>query len=73
MKKTARKKACRRIKFCFPLGALRGIRDIGLEKIGVLTERTGIVTDEKMKTNVPGVYAAGDVNGKSHAGAYGLS
>lgn len=39
-------------------------RDIGLESIGVLTERGSIVTDEQLKTNIPGVFAAGDVNGK---------
>jgi dihydrolipoamide dehydrogenase len=39
--------------------------EIGLENIGVLTERGAIITDDVMKTNVPGVYAAGDVNGKS--------
>ncbi|NLE25945.1 MAG: NAD(P)/FAD-dependent oxidoreductase, partial [Clostridiaceae bacterium] len=38
---------------------------IGLENINILTERGAIVTDEKMKTNQPEVYAAGDVNGKS--------
>jgi dihydrolipoamide dehydrogenase len=37
----------------------------GLETLGVLTERGAIVTDEQMKTNIPGVFAAGDVNGKS--------
>ena len=38
---------------------------IGLENIGVYTERGAIVTDEQMRTNLPGVFAAGDVNGKS--------
>lgn len=38
---------------------------IGLENIGVLTERGAIVTDEYCRTSVSGVYAAGDVNGKS--------
>lgn len=38
---------------------------LGLQNIGVLTERGAVVTDEHMKTNVPGVYAAGDINGKS--------
>ncbi len=38
---------------------------LGLDKIGVLTERGAVVTDEKMCTNIPGVYAAGDINGKS--------
>ena len=37
---------------------------LGLEEIGVLMERGAIVTDEFCKTNVPGVWAAGDVNGK---------
>lgn len=39
--------------------------DLGLETIGVYTERGAIVTDEYMRTNVSGVYATGDVNGKS--------
>jgi dihydrolipoamide dehydrogenase len=38
---------------------------IGLENIGVLTERGAIVTNDKLETNVAGVWAAGDVNGKS--------
>ncbi len=37
----------------------------GIENIGVLTERGAIVTDEYCRTNVAGVWAAGDVNGKS--------
>lgn len=35
----------------------------GLETLGVLVERGRIVVDEKGQTNVPGVYASGDVNG----------
>ncbi|MDW7659142.1 MAG: FAD-dependent oxidoreductase, partial [Bacillota bacterium] len=38
-------------------------RDIGLENLGVYTERGRIVTDRQGLTNVPNVYAAGDVNG----------
>jgi len=38
---------------------------LGLENLNVLTERGAIVTDGHMQTNVPGVYAAGDVNGRS--------
>lgn len=38
---------------------------IGLEKIGVEVERGRIKTDDKGKTNIPEVYAAGDVNGYS--------
>ncbi len=38
--------------------------DIGLENIGVNIERGAVVTDDRMRTNVVNVYAAGDVNGK---------
>ncbi|MDR1158991.1 MAG: FAD-dependent oxidoreductase [Oscillospiraceae bacterium] len=38
---------------------------VGLETLGVATERGAVATDEQMRTNVPGVYAAGDCNGKS--------
>ncbi|MCL2030622.1 MAG: NAD(P)/FAD-dependent oxidoreductase [Oscillospiraceae bacterium] len=37
----------------------------GLEALGLYTENGAIVTDEQMKTNIPNVYAAGDVNGQS--------
>ncbi|MHC1694735.1 MAG: dihydrolipoyl dehydrogenase [Eubacteriales bacterium] len=38
---------------------------LGLESIGVSVERGAIVTDDHGRTNVPNVWAAGDVNGKS--------
>lgn len=37
----------------------------GLENLQVEMTRGGIKTDEKMQTNIPGVYAAGDVTGFS--------
>lgn len=37
---------------------------IGLENLGVIMNRGAIVTDEHLRTSVPGVWAAGDVNGK---------
>ncbi|MDR2163927.1 MAG: dihydrolipoyl dehydrogenase [Clostridiales Family XIII bacterium] len=37
---------------------------LGLERISVLTENGAVVTGRHMQTSVPGVYAAGDVNGK---------
>lgn len=38
---------------------------LGLETIGVELARGAVVTDSRMRTNVSGVYAAGDINGKS--------
>jgi len=38
---------------------------MGLAELGVYMERGAVVTDEYMRTNIPNVYAAGDVNGKS--------
>ena len=38
---------------------------LGLESIGVETERGKIKTDDRSRTNIAGVYAAGDVNGYS--------
>jgi|WetSurMetagenome_2_1015567.scaffolds.fasta_scaffold00707_4 dihydrolipoamide dehydrogenase len=37
----------------------------GLETLGVAVERGAIKTDARCRTNVPGVWAAGDVNGVS--------
>lgn len=40
-------------------------RGFGLENLGVELYRNGVKVDEKMRTNVPGVFAAGDVTGFS--------
>ncbi|MBE5743403.1 MAG: dihydrolipoyl dehydrogenase [Clostridiales bacterium] len=47
------------------IGRRARTQGLGLENIGVILERGAIVTNEYGKTNVPGVWAAGDVNGKS--------
>lgn len=39
-------------------------KDIGLEEVGVQLNRDAVVTDETCRTSVPGIWAAGDVNGK---------
>lgn len=47
--------------------------NLGLEKIGLKTERGRIVVDECLKTNIDNIYAAGDVTGKvmlAHFAAY---
>lgn len=38
---------------------------IGLESVGVEFDRKGIRVDDRMRTNVPGIWAAGDVNARS--------
>jgi len=45
------------------VGVVGNIENLGLEKLGVKTERGTIVIDGYGKTNVPGVYAIGDVAG----------
>ena len=46
------------------IGIQPNVEELGLEAAGVAVDRPGIVTDEFMATNVPGVYAIGDVTGK---------
>ncbi len=45
------------------VGVVGNIENLGLEKLGVKTERGAIVIDGMCKTNVPGLYAIGDVAG----------
>ncbi len=45
------------------VGVVGNIENLGLEKLGVKTERGAIVIDGMCKTSVPGVYAIGDVAG----------
>jgi dihydrolipoamide dehydrogenase len=45
------------------VGVVGNIENLGLEKIGVKTDRGAIVIDGMCKTNVPGIYAIGDVAG----------
>ena len=46
------------------IGVQPNVEDLGLETVGIATDRTGITVDDHMATNVPGIYAIGDVNGK---------
>ena len=45
------------------VGVVGNIENLGLEKLGVKTDRGAIVIDGMCKTNVPGLYAIGDVAG----------
>ena len=46
------------------VGIEGNIEGIGLDAVGVQTERGFVVTDDQMGTNVPGIFAIGDVTGK---------
>jgi len=45
------------------VGVTGNIENLGLEKVGVKTERGAVVVDPLSRTNVPGIYAIGDVAG----------
>lgn len=45
-------------------GRAANIEGIGLEAVGIRTERGCITVDDNMQTNVGGIYAIGDVNGR---------
>lgn len=45
------------------VGVVGNVENLGLEKLGVKIERGVIVTDGLGRTNVPGIYAIGDVAG----------
>src|SRR5689334_9594102 len=45
------------------VGVVGNIENLGLEKLGVKTDRGTIVIDGYGRTNVPGIYAIGDVAG----------
>ena len=52
-------------KVLLSIGRRAQTRDLGLETLGIETSRAGIVTDDRMRTNIAGVTAAGDINGTS--------
>ena len=46
------------------VGVQPNVEELGLDAAGIAVDRSGIVVDEFLATNVPGVYAIGDVTGK---------
>jgi len=46
-------------------GRRPNIEELNLDAAGVETYKLGIVADERMRTNAPGIWAVGDVNGQS--------
>ena len=51
-------------KVLLSIGRKANVAGLGLEEMGIVTERGAIVTDEHMQTNLPNIYAVGDCNGK---------
>ena len=45
------------------VGVVGNVENLGLEKVGVKTDRGVVVVDPLSRTNVPGIYAIGDVAG----------
>ncbi len=55
------------------VGRRPNVEGLGLEEVGVKVGRRGIEVDERMRTSVPSIYAAGDVAGRflfTHSAAY---
>ena len=46
------------------IGRRPSVEGLGIESIGIHTEKNAVITDDHLRTNIPNVYAAGDVNGK---------
>ena len=63
--KNGKKESISGDKILVSVGRKANTTGFGLENIGVELTRGGIKVDEKMRTNVPNVFAAGDVTGFS--------
>ena len=51
-------------KVLLAVGRKPNTEGLGLEALGVALGKNGIVVDDNMRTNIPHVYAVGDVNGR---------
>ena len=65
IEKDGKKSSIEAEKILVSVGRRANSASTGLETLGVFMERGAVKTDECMRTNVPNVYAAGDVNGVS--------
>ena len=51
--------------FWWPWGGGPNTDDLGLDKAGVATDKRGFIeVDDQLRTNVPGIWALGDCNGR---------
>ena len=47
------------------VGRIPNTQDLGLDQAGIVTDERGyIVVDDELRTNVPGIWAFGDCNGR---------
>ncbi len=72
---TWKEKACETVAdtVLIAVGRTPRVENLGLEQAGIDFSPKGIVTDETLQTNQPGVYAIGDVNGRcmlAHAASF---
>ncbi len=54
-------------------GRRPNVEGLGLDEVGVTVNRSGIEVDDRMRTSVPSIYAAGDVAGRfafTHSAGY---
>ena len=59
------RRRCRARTCCSPSAGGPNTDDLGLEKAGVAVDARGyIVVDDELRTNVPGIWALGDCNGR---------
>ena len=55
------------------VGRAANVGSLNLEDVGIQTDRRGIVSDDDFRTNVEGIFAIGDINGKcqlAHAASF---
>jgi dihydrolipoamide dehydrogenase len=52
-------------KVLLSVGRRPNVEDLGLDVVSAEFSRGGVRVDEQMRTNVPGLFAVGDVNGRS--------
>lgn len=55
------------------VGRIANTDSLNLQDVGIKTDRRGIVTDNDFRTNIKGIYAIGDINGKcqlAHAASF---
>lgn len=52
-------------KILISVGRIPNIAYMGLDKLNIAVEKGAVLVDETCQTNIPGVFAVGDVNGKS--------